>query len=578
MRAAPRALEKCATGIRGFDEITQGGLPRGRPTLICGGPGCGKTIFSLEFLLRGAEQYGEPGVFMSFEELADDISKNVASLGFDVDDLVQRKLMVVDHVRVERAEIEETGEYDLEGLFIRLGYAIDSIGAKRVVLDTIESLFSGFSNTAILRSELRRLFGWLKERGVTAVITGERGEGIELTRQGLEEYVSDCVVLLDNRIANGVSTRRMRVVKYRGSTHGANEYPFLIDTDGMSVLPITSLGLQHEASNERISTGIPRLDTMLGGKGLYRGTSVLVSGTAGTGKSTIAAHFADASCRRGERCVYFAFEESQNQIVRNMRTIGIDLERAVRSGMLVFHNSRPTFYGLEMHLAVMHRVISEVQPRAVVLDPISNLEQVGTIEEVKATLMRLVDFLKTQQITALFTTLTSGGSALEVTSSGVSSLMDAWILLKSLETNGERNRGLYVLKARGIPHSNQIREFLITQQGVDLIDVYTGPEGVLTGSARIAQAAKDASFEEEQRRTLESRVRAFERKRAALMAQIASLQAEIEVGAAELSQSRDSEARRVGDAEALRAKLSKARRADPRTNTDPKPPKKEARA
>ena len=483
-------LEKAPTGITGLDEVTHGGLPRGRPTLICGGPGCGKSLLGIEFLIRGATQLDEPGVLMTFEETEEDIQKNVASLGFDLARLIADKKIVVDFVKVDREEIEENGEYDLEGIFIRLDYAIKSIGAKRVHLDTIETLFSGLSNQGILRSELRRLFHWLKAKGMTTVITAERGDGT-LTRQGLEEYVSDCVILLDHRIHNQMSTRRLRVVKYRGSTHGTNEYPFLIDEDGISVLPITSMGLNHAASNERVSSGLPRLDGMLGGDGFFRGSSILVTGTAGTGKSTLAAYFADATCRRGERCLYFAFEESQHQIVRNMRSIGLDLAPHIQRGLLHFFNARPSLHGLETHLALMHKHVSELEPSAVIVDPISNFASAAEERDVHAMLVRLVDFLKTRQITTFFTNLTGGNMAREVTDMGISSIMDTWLLVRDIELGGERNRGLYVLKSRGMPHSNQIREFVISPKGIVLLDVYTGAHGVLTGSARLAQEAKE---------------------------------------------------------------------------------------
>ncbi len=528
--AGPRVsagIEKARTGIAGFDEVTGGGLPAGRPTLVCGGPGCGKTLFAMQFLVSGATRFGEPGVFMSFEESSGDLAKNVESLGFDLDDLEARNLIAMDTVVVERSEIEESGEYDLEGLFLRLDFAIQSVGAKRVVLDTIESLFSGFSNEAILRAELRRLFRYLKERGVTVVITGERGEG-QLTRQGLEEYVSDCVILLDHRITEQVSTRRMRIVKYRGSTHGTNEFPFLIDSRGLEVLPVTALHLQHSASEERISSGIPRLDTMLGGHGFFRGSSVLVSGMAGTGKSSIAAHFADATCRRGERCLYFALEESPHQIVRNMRSIGLDLEPWVKSGLLSFHASRPTLYGLEMHLTTIFRAVNEFAPSAVIIDPLSNLASIGSFIEVMATLLRLVDFLKSRQVTALFTSLVSNGGTENETELGVSSLMDTWLSLRNLESNGERNRGLYVLKSRGMSHSNQIREFVLTDEGVELVDVYLGDQGVLTGSARLNQEARERAAAAAQQDEVESQRRRLDRRRAALEAQIASLRAELE--------------------------------------------------
>lgn len=520
-------LPKCQTGIRGLDEITDGGLPKGRPTLVCGSAGCGKTLLAMEFLVRGAVQYNEPGVFMSFEESSGELVQNVASLGFDLKDLEARKMMSLDHVRIERSEIEETGEYDLEGLFIRLNHSIDSIGAKRVVLDTIESLFGGLSNESILRAELRRLFSWLKEKGVTAVITGEKGEGT-LTRHGLEEYVSDCVILLDNRVEVQISTRRLRVVKYRGSAHGTNEYPFLIDEKGISVLPITSLGLQHDVSSERISSGIPRLDTMLGGKGFYRGSSILISGTAGTGKTSTAASFANATCKRGERCLYFAFEEAPSQIIRNMRSIGIDLEPWMKQGLLEIYSVRPTIYGLEMHLVKMAKLIDEFKPKVVIVDPITNLIAIGNETEVKSMLARLIDYLKAKQITALFTNLSQAGGALEQTEFGISSLMDTWLLLRDIEIGGERNRGLYILKSRGMAHSNQIREFLLTDKGIDLIDVYLGPSGVLTGSARAAVEIQEKTAERMHTEEIELKKRELESQRKAIEAQIAALRAEFE--------------------------------------------------
>ena len=526
--AKPRTqLPKSKTGIQGLDEITGGGLPKGRPTLICGGAGCGKTLLAMEFLVRGATQFNEPGIFMAFEENAKDLTKNVASLGFDLKDLIARKKIVLDFVYVGDREIETSGEFDLEGLFIRLGHAIDSIGAKRVVLDTIEALFSRLPNQRILRAELHRLFRWLKEKGVTAIITGERGEDT-LTRQGLEEYISDCVIVLDHRVSNQVSSRRLRVVKYRGSTHGTNEYPFLIDEDGISVLPVTSLGLQQAASTGRIPTGVARLDAMLGGAGYYRGSSVLISGTAGTGKTSLAAHFAEAACRRGERALFFAFEESPNQIMRNMRSIGIDLQPWVQKGLLQFQATRPTFAGLEMHLTKMHKAINAFKPQVVIVDPSNSFVIGGNEIEVKSMLMRLVDFLKMQQITGLFTSLTTSGGALEQSEVAISSLIDTWLLLRTIEIGGERNRGLYILKSRGMAHSNQIREFLLTDHGVELRDVYVGASGVLTGSARLAQEAQEQAgkltrLQETERRQLE-----LERKRKALEAQVVALRAEFE--------------------------------------------------
>lgn len=536
VKATPKVrpqLPKAPTGIQGLDEITGGGLPKGRPTLVCGGAGCGKTLLAMEFLVRGATEFNEPGVFMAFEESAKDLTQNVVSLGFDLKDLVARKKIVLDFVYIERSEIEESGEYDLEGLFIRLGQAIASIGAKRVVLDTVESLFSGLPNPLILRAELRRLFRWLKDKGVTAIITGERGEGT-LTRQGLEEYVSDCVIVLDHRVSEQTSSRRLRVVKYRGSTHGTNEYPFLIDEDGISVLPVTSLGLQHIASSERVSTGIPRLDAMLGGTGYYRGSSVLVSGTAGTGKSSFAAHFADAACRRGERVLYFSFEESPSQIMRNMRSIGIDLQPWVKKGLLQFHANRPSFAGLETHLAMKHKLINDFKPQVVILDPLNSFVIGDNEVGVKAMLMRLLDFLKTNQITGLFTNLTSGGGVLEQTEVAISSLIDTWLLLRAIDSGGERNRGLSILKSRGMAHSNQIREFLLTDHGVELRDVYVGASGVLTGSARLTQEAQDKAVQMLHKQEIERRQLELKSKHQALEAQIVALRAEFEPQEAEL--------------------------------------------
>lgn len=524
-------LAKCPTGIAGLDEITKGGLPRGRPTLICGSAGCGKTLFGIEFLVRGAA-LGEPGVFVAFEERPEELAQNVASLGFDLQRLQKQKKLFVEYIHVERSEIDETGEFDLEPIFLRLGDAIDTIGAKRVVLDTLETLFSGFSNQAILRAELRRLFRWLKDRDVTAIITAERGDGT-LTRQGLEEYVSDCVIVLDHRLTEDVATRRLRVVKYRGTSHGTNEYPFLIDERGIDVLPITSIGLAHEASTERVSTGIADLDQMLAG-GVYRGSTVLISGTAGAGKSSVTAHFAKAACERGERCLVMAYEESPQQIARNMKSIGIDLTPHIRGGALRFIAGRPTACGLEMHLATIHKAIREFAPRVLIVDPITNFFTIAGEKEVKTMLMRLVDFLKVQQITAVFTSLTTGGHALEATEAGVSSIVDTWLLLRDLETNGERNRAMYVLKSRGTAHSNQIREFVLTTRGIRLIEPYLGDEGVLTGSARVAQEAKAAAAALQRRDDIERKRRAIERRRQSAEAQIDALRAEISVENEEL--------------------------------------------
>ena len=526
-------LPKCPTGIQGLDEITGGGLPRGRPTLVCGGAGCGKTLLGAEFLVRGAVEFGEAGVLMAFEETEKELKANVASLGFDLEGLVRRKKIVIDYVHIERSEVQQSGEYDLEGLFVRLGYAIDSIGAKRVVLDTLEVLFASLPNEVILRNELRRLFRWLKDRGVTAVITAERGRE-SLTRHGLEEYVSDCVIMLDHRVSDQIATRHLRVVKYRGALHGTNEFPFLIGDDGISVLPITSLSLNHKVSVERIATGIPRLDAMLGGRGFFRGSSILLTGTSGTGKTIVSCNFAQAAARRGERVLYFSFEESPDQIIRNMHSIGLRLEPLVKRGLLRFHSARPSLYGLEMHLATMFKEINAFKPHVVIIDPITSLMGSGTDSEGKGMVTRLVDYLKAGQITTLLTSLTQGGHAPQQTEASMSSLMDSWLLLQDYEGNGERNRVLYVLKARGMSHSNQIREFLISDHGVDLVDAYIGPSGVLTGSARAAQGALEKAALLASQQEAARRKRELERKREAIERQISGLRSEYESETMEL--------------------------------------------
>src|ERR1051326_3004524 len=554
-------LKKEPTGISGFDEITDGGLPSGRPTLVCGSAGAGKTLFGMEFLVRGATLYDEPGVFMSFEESEEELATNVASLGFDLERLSDEGKLIVDYVFIERSEIEETGEYDLEGLFLRLAHAIDKIGAKRVVLDTLEALFSALPNEAIIRAELRRLFRWLKERGVTAVITCERGEGT-LTRYGLEEYVADCVILLDNRIDKQISTRRMRIIKYRGTSHGTNEYPFFIDAKGFSVLPITSIGLNHKASTQRISSGNTRLDNMLGGKGFYRGCSILVSGSAGTGKSTIAAHFVDAACKRGERALFFAFEESQDQIIRNMRSVGIDLEPYVKQGLLQFRNARPSNFGLEVHLALIHKQISDYEPSVVVVDPISNFLTIGDTIDTKSMLTRLIDYLKTRQITAMFTSLTGGENEVEHPEIGVSSLMDAWLLVKNIESNGERNRGLYILKVRGIGHSNQVREFRLTDHGMEIIDTYVGSEGVLMGSARAAQAAREATLAEDRKAARQRQQRELQRKQELYEAQLIALRSQFESEREAILKGLEEDENRELKAASQRLEMARLRHAD----------------
>jgi len=529
MRAKPGDLAtigKSPTGIRGLDEVTQGGLPQGRPTLLCGSAGCGKTLFGMTFLYNGAVECNEPGVFIAFEEQPEDLIKNVGTLKYDIEKLIAEKKFAIDHIEIERTKIAESGEYDLEGLFIRLAFAIDSISAKRVVVDTIETLFSGLENEQLLRSELRRLFEWLKAKGVTAIITGERGEGT-LTRYGLEEYIADCVILLDNRLHDQLSTRRLRVIKYRGSAHGTNEYPFIIDEHGITVMPITSSGLAHEASTERVPSGIPDLDQMLEGKGYYKGSSILVSGMAGSGKSIVAAHFVDATCASGHRCIYFAMEESPHQIIRNMRSIGIDLQKWVDKKLLRFCARRPSLLGLETHLATMYRDVADFEPAAVVIDPISALLSAGMTGDVHSMVLRLADFLKGRGVTALFTNLgiVSGENA--TTEIQISSLIDVWLSLYNRESNGEHNRQLYLLKSRGMAHSNQVREFIMSSQGIKLRAAYVGPEGVLSGSARLAQEAKEKAAALVREQDMERRSRELERKRRETMAQIEILQAQL---------------------------------------------------
>lgn len=554
-------LSKAPTGMSGFDEVTNGGLPAGRPTLVCGSAGCGKSLFAVEFLVRGITEFGEPGVLMTFEETADDIRKNVASLGFDVEKLVAQKKLYIDYVKVERGEIDENGEYDLEGIFVRLAHAIATVGAKRVVLDTIETLFSGFDNQAILRSELRRLFGWLKERNLTTVITGERGDGA-LTRQGLEEYVSDCVILLDHRVTGQISTRRMRVVKYRGSTHGTNEYPFLIDEEGISVLPITASAMDYPVSNTRLSSGIAELDDMLDGKGYFRGSTVMVTGTAGTGKSSLAAHLVDAACRRGERCMYFSFEESPAQIVRNMRSVGIHLQPHVDRQLLQFHSARPSMHGLEMHLVKMHKMIESFKPNVVVVDPISNLQAAGSLDDSTNMLIRLIDFLRKKQVTAFFVSLSSGGMAsLEMTDEGMSSLVDTWLLVRDIELGGERNRALYVLKSRGMAHSNQVREFIMTSKGIKLVPAYLGATGVLTGSARLTQEARDQAEQRITTEELERKKLALEHRRRAIEAQMEVLRAQFKAEEEEFTHATLSAQIKADVANAERAAMATSRRA-----------------
>ncbi len=556
-----KVLPKSRTSIQGLDEITDGGLPRGRATLVCGGAGCGKTLFAMEFLVHGATQYNERGVFVSFEETEKELTANVASLGFDLDSLVARKKIRLEHINVEQGDIKLAGEYDLVGLFIRIQDAIESIRAKRVVLDTIESLFSGLPDPRMLRAELRRLLRWLKRKGVTTILTAERGEG-SLTRQGLEEYVSDCVILLDHRVNDQSSIRRLRIVKYRGSTHGTNEYPFLIDEDGFSVLPVTSLGLNHSSSRKRISTGIPRLDTMLSGKGYFRGSTVLVSGTAGTGKTSIASHFVENACKGGDRVLFFTFEESPSQLVRNMRSIGIELEPWVKKGLLQFHATRPTNYGLETHLTTSIKLINNFDPKVVILDPVNAFVTGQNQSEVKAMLLRLVDLLKMRRITAFFTSLTSIGDSLETTDVYLSSLIDTWLLLRDIEIGGERNRGLYVLKSRGMAHSNQIREFRLTNHGVELLDVYVGADGVLTGSARLSQETRDEAEQLLHQQEVVRKQVGLKRKREAVEAQVRLLRAEFEAEESETLKAIAFDKARIERLSQDKRRMAKSRRRD----------------
>ncbi|MEO7426848.1 MAG: circadian clock protein KaiC [Fibrobacteria bacterium] len=533
-KSPQKMLEKTPTGISGLDEITSGGLPKGRPTLVCGSAGCGKSMFAMEFLVRGILEYDEPGVLIAFEETPEDLEKNVSSLGFNLQELENRGKLIVEYIHVDKTEMTISGAFDLEGLFLTLQSCIDTIGAKRISIDTLEVLFGGFEDKALLRQEIRRLFIWLKSRNLTTVITAERGEGA-LTRQGLEEYVSDCVIMLDHRINDQVSTRRLRVVKYRGSTHGTSEYPFLIDEGGISVLPLSSAGLDHPALDERISTGIPRLDMMMEGKGYFRGSSIMVSGTAGSGKSSLSVFFADAACKRGEKCLYIAFEESPSQIKRNMRSLGVDLEKWTANGQIVFHASRPSIYGLEMHLVKIHKMVRDLKPDIVIIDPVSNLTRMGTVSEVNAMLVRLIDFLKAEGVTSMYTILTSEAQvSVEDSEVGISSLIDTWLSVRNIESNGERNRGLFVIKSRGMAHSNQIREFVLGSKGVDLLDAYMGAAGgMVTGSARVALEAREKAAGQAARIEIENVKTRLERKREALEAQWATMQAEFAIEADE---------------------------------------------
>lgn len=564
-------LAKAPTGIQGFDDVAGGGLPRGRATLVCGGPGSGKTLFGMEFLVRGAATYDEPGLFVAFEESPAELITNVVSFGMDVPGLVAGGKLAVEHIRVAPGELRQTGGYDLEGLFIRLDHLVRSVGARRIVLDTLDTLFSGFSDLAILRGELNRLFRWLKDRGLTVVITGERGAGEQLTRHGLEEYVSDCVIVLEQRVFERNMTRHLRILKYRGSSHGGNEYPFLIYEKGISVVPLSSVRLDHQVSSERVSLGVGRLDALLGGAGVFRGSSVLVTGSAGTGKSSIAALAAEASCKRGERCLYFAFEESPSQIERNMRSIGIDLRPWVEKGLLRFSASRPTIYGLEMHLIAMHQQVEAFAPKLVVVDPISNLSAVGSPYDVRAMLMRLVDYLKSRQTTVIFLSLTPRDQPAEHQALHVSSLMDTWLLLEFTSASGERTRSIHVVKSRGTAHSNQLREFILSDRGVELCDVYVGPAGVLTGTARRTQERLEEREAEARARRAACLEQEIERRRAHVQSKIEELTADLTADEARL---RDEIAQEKLAAEGVlrdRREMAHMRRADTPVKAPPEP-------
>jgi circadian clock protein KaiC len=554
-------LPKAKTGIDGLDEVTGGGLPRGRPTLVCGPAGCGKTLLAMEFLVRGIRQFDEPGVFVAFEESAEDLTANVASLGFDLARYEADGKLVVDHVTAGAGDTEVTGDWNLDGLFLRLGAAIDAVGAKRVVIDTIETLFGAFPESSTLRSELHRLFTWLKGRGVTAVITGERGDGT-LTRRGIEEYVSDCVIVLDHRVTAQASTRRLRILKYRGSLHGTSEYPFLIGESGVSVFPVASFGLGHTVYSEQVSTGVDRLDAMLGDGGFYKGSTVLVSGTSGTGKSTLAAQFCNAACGRGERAMYFAFEESEAEVIRNMSSVGIDLQRWVDANLLRFHCFRPSLLGLEGHFVSIQKLVGEFDPAVVVKDPVSDLLRIGSEADVTALLTRQVDYLKSRGVTVLFTSLNSGTRGPAQEDHQMASLVDTSLLLKTIEGNGELNRVLYILKSRGMAHSNQIREFLLTDQGIELADVYVGPQGVLTGSARQAQEAQEGSEASARADVLEQRRVNLARRREAVEAQTVALWREFDDEAEVVGRLLSDGSTGVEDLAGQRAAQGRLRRAD----------------
>lgn len=552
-------VKKTPTGIEGLDDITSGGLPCGRSTLLCGGTGTGKTLFALEFLIQGAVLYGEAGVFFSFEEDAIELCRNVDSFGFNVSTLIDENRIEIDHVQLERNQVN--GPYDLDGLFIRLDLALKKVNAKRVVLDSVDMLFMALPNPVLIREEIRRLLHWLKARGLTVIITAESGI-TNLTRDGMEEYVSDCVILLENRVTRHATTRLLRIVKYRGSAHGSNEYPFLITEKGISVLPITALSLDLPVSEERISTGVPRLDSMLGGKGYFRGSTILVSGPPGSGKSSLAAKFAQATCAKEERCLYFSLEEPRNQIIRNMRSVGIDLQPLLDDGLLQFVMTRPSLYGLEMHLAKFHQAINEFKPSTVIFDPISTLHSLEDPTALKSMLLRLVNFLKSQQITSNFVTLSGHAATPTTPDIGISSIIDTWLQLRDIETNGERNRLMLVLKSRGMSHSNQMREFTLSEHGIELSDVYTGSAGVLTGSARLGQEAQEKLIALTHKYDIEYRTLELDRKRKLKDAQIAAIEAEFNAHQAELARLTELDRQGAIQSSETNRKMSKLRQSD----------------
>lgn len=523
-----KSLQKCPTGITGLDEITLGGLPKNRPTLICGGSGSGKSMFGMEFLVRGAVFYNEPGLFVAFEETEEELTQNIASLGFNVTELVDTNQLILDHIHIDQTEFKEIGSYNLDGLFIRLGDTIDRFKIKRVVLDTIEVLFSNFANELILRSELQRLFRWFKEKQVTVVVTAEQGVNT-FSRYGLEEYVADCVILLDNRMEQQISTRRLRIAKYRGSTHGNNEYPFIINGSGISIIAITSIKLDYTVSDKRISSGIKQLDTMLGDKGFYSGSSILVSGAAGNGKTSIAASFANSTCQLGEKCYYFTLEESVDQLIRNINSIGIDLRPWIKKDLLRFHAINPYAAGLEANLADIQKLTNEFNPSVVIIDPIANLKMLGHLNEVQGILSILIAFFKSKLITTMFTSLVAEDKLMGfVADEGISALMDTWIYLQYIYGQGERNRGISILKSRGMAHSNQLRELILSDKGIHLQDVYIGQDKVLTGSARLVQATKLEIENSNRESELRHRERQLEITRKSLEGQINALHATLE--------------------------------------------------